>query len=97
MKIQIVNTNDKVIGLKERKNLDYKNNIYRSSALWIINSKGKSLLAQRALTKKHHPGKWRPAVSGTIEKNETYDSNIIKESEEELGLKNIHPKKIITL
>lgn len=91
-KIIIVNENDKIIDYKERDNTK-NNNIYRVSGLWITNDKGEILLARRAFTKSHSPGKWGPAVAGTVEKGETYYSNIIKEAEEELGLKNIKPKK----
>ena len=95
MKIIIVNDRDEVIGSKERESLDYSRDIYRVSALWIINDKGESLLAKRALTKKNHPGKWGPAAAGTVEEGESYESNIIKEAEEELGLKNIKLEKSI--
>lgn len=87
-KIIIVDKNDNVVGLKEWENLKNED-IYRVSALWVENSKGEVLLARRALTKSHSPGKWGPAVAGTVENKETYDSNIIKEAEEELGLKNL--------
>jgi len=43
-------------------------------------------LHEEHIQKKQNPGKWGPAVAGTVEENETYDSNIIKESQEELGL-----------
>src|SRR3989338_2890412 len=86
MKIIIVNDRDEVIGSKERESLDYSRDIYRVSALWIINDKGESLLAKRALTKKNHPGKWGPAAAGTVEEGESYESNIIKEAREELGI-----------
>jgi len=89
--IIIVNDQDEIIGHKERGTL-VKEDIYRVSALWITNSNGDILLAQRKFTKKHDPGKWGPAVAGTIDEGETYDSNIIKEAEEEIGLKDIQPK-----
>ena len=89
-KIIIVDENDKIVGYKERDALNPKD-IYRVSALWVINSKGGILLAQRAYAKKHHPGMWGPAVAGTIEKGETYKSNIIKETQEEIGICNIKP------
>lgn len=95
MKIQIVDSNDKVVEMKEREEINYETDIYRVSALWIINSQGKILLARRAFTKKQNPGKWGPAVAGTVDEGETYESNIIKETEEELGLKNISPEKAI--
>lgn len=91
-KIIIVDGNDNVIVYKERESLEVKD-IYRVSALWLTNSKGEILLARRALAKAHSPGKWGPAVAGTVEEGETYDSNILKEAEEEIGLKNVKFKK----
>lgn len=85
--IIIVDKNDQVIGHKLRQDLQ-ANDIYRASALWLTNSKGEVLLAQRSYDKKQHPGKWGPAVAGTLEKGETYDVNILKECAEELGLIN---------
>lgn len=55
------------------------------------------MLAQRSFKKKHDPGKWGPAVAGTVEKGETYYSNIIKEAKEELGLENINLKELVKL
>ena len=85
MKIAIVDRNDEVIGYKNRED-ELGDDISRVSALWVYNSKGQSLLAQRALNKKFSPGKWGPAVAGTVEEGETYLSNIIKETKEELGV-----------
>lgn len=86
--ITIVDENDNVIDAKERNEL-LLSDIYRVSALWIFNSNGDVLLARRAFTKSHDPGKWGPAVAGTVEEGETYDSNIQKEAKEELGLEGI--------
>lgn len=87
--IQIVNNDDQIIGYKPQSEVDSVKDIYRVSALWIINRKGDVLLAQRKLTKVHDPGKWGPAVAGTVEKGETYESNIYREAEEEIGLKGV--------
>lgn len=84
-KIIIVNENDEIIGSKERDKLE-PTDIYRVSALWIQNSKGDILLAQRSFNKRKDPGKWGPAVAGTNGEDETYESNILKEAEEEIGL-----------
>lgn len=93
MKIPIVDENDNIIRFAEGKEeIDLNHElIYRASSLWITNSKNEILLARRALSKAHDPGKWGPAVAGTVEEGETYESNILKEAEEELGLKNIKP------
>jgi len=89
-RIAIVNDQDEVIGYKGRETIT-KEDIYRVATLWITNSRGEILLAQRKFTKQHDPGKWGPAVAGTVDEGETYDSKIIKEAEEEIGLKDIKP------
>jgi len=87
MRIPVVDDKDEIIEYKERE-LVVKE-IYRVSALWLTNSKGEVLLAKRSLSKKQHPGKWGPAVAGTVEESENYEQNIIKEMEEELGIKDV--------
>ncbi|MDZ4256881.1 MAG: NUDIX hydrolase [archaeon] len=80
--------NDSILEYKEHSLLK-PNDIYRVSSLWVSNSKGHLLFAQRALSKKRDPGKWGPAVAGTVEKGETYEENIYKEAEEEIGLRGV--------
>ncbi|MEI6660171.1 MAG: NUDIX domain-containing protein [bacterium] len=90
MRIPVVNEQDEIIGYKERND---KNpvDIIRASGLWITSPDGYTLLAQRSFKKKHGPGMWGPAVAGTVEEGETYESNIIKEAEEEIGLVDFVP------
>jgi len=85
MKIQIVDDNDSLIAIKDSKSLD-KGDIWRISALWVKNSRGDILLARRSYNKRLDPGKWGPATAGTLEPDETYESNILKEAKEEIGL-----------
>ena len=91
MRIPIVDEQDKII-----KNIDederQKGDICRVSSLWVTNEKGEFLLAQRNFKKVRDPGKWGPAVTGTVEEGETYEENIKKEAQEEIGLTNIIPK-----
>jgi len=91
-KVTIVDENDNVIGQKERGTLS-PDDIYRISVLWLTNSKGEILIAKRSRNKSHDPGKWGTSVAGTVENGESYYENIIKEAEEEIGLKNFEPKK----
>ncbi len=86
--IIIVDENDTIIGHKPRELVEQAD-IYRVSALWLKNTKGEFLLAQRSMNKKNDPGKWGPAVAGTVEKGETYEQNIIREAIEELGLEGV--------
>lgn len=84
-RIIIVNERDEVIDHKSIEKIKPED-IYRVAALWIKNSEGNILLAKRAKNKKHDPGKWGPAVAGTVEQDEKYEENIRKEAKEELNL-----------
>jgi len=91
--IVVVDGEDNLIDNKPREIVDKEKLRYRVTALWLKNSKGESLLARRAYTKTHYPGIWGPAVTGTVDEGESYEQNMVKEAEEELGLKNIKLKK----
>lgn len=81
----IVNEKDEIIGHKHRHEI-LPNDIYRVSALWIENSAWELLISLRGFSKKNNPGKWSAAVAGTIDEGESYDENIYKEAQEELGI-----------
>lgn len=82
----IVNERDEVIGFKPDAEKT-ASDIGRVTGLFIFNSQKEILLSKRVAGKKHDPNKWSIAVCGTVEEGETYLSNIIKEAEEEIGLK----------
>lgn len=86
---QIVDENDEIIGHKPRNKIDFTKDYYRIGCLWLTNSNNEVLLAQRLLTKDKDPGLWGASAAGTLEKGETYESNIYKEAMEELGLSGI--------
>jgi len=92
-RIVVVDENDNVVGSESRAVVDEKKLRYRVTSLWVKNSKGENLLARRAYTKSHYPGRWGPAVNGTVEEGESYEVNMKKEVEEELGLKNVEFEK----
>lgn len=100
MQIPIVNFKDEIIAHKDRSEIDYMNDIFRTASLWITNRNGDVLLAQRKFDKKVDPGKWAEAVGGTVENDDSYLETIVREAEEELGLKGIEikvgPKQFIT-
>ena len=83
--IIIVDQNDDIIGDKPRNEIS-SHDIYRVSALWLANELNEILIAQRSFQKSKDPGKWGPAVAGTVEKGESYSDNIRKEILEELGI-----------
>jgi len=93
MRIPIVDENDEIIGYKDREDRN-PNDIFRITAIWITDENGNILLQQRKLNKKINPGKWGPAVSGTVEEGETYESNAYKEMKEEIGVNNVELKEV---
>jgi isopentenyl-diphosphate delta-isomerase len=99
MRIPIVNEKDEIIGYKDRADIDYTNDIFRSASLWVTNSNGEVLLARRSLGKRNDPGKWSEAVGGTVEGNDLYKDTVIREAKEELGIENfemtIGPKQML--
>ena len=84
--IIVVDDKDTVLGYKNRNQLLFTDRT-RVSAVWIENSKGDVLLAQRSLQKEFHPGLWGPAAAGGVEKSESYEQNAYKELFEEIGLR----------
>jgi len=70
------------------KNYESRYNYHR-----IRNTKGDFLLAQRGFLKSKWPWKRSVAVAGTVDVWETYDDNIYKEAEEEIGLTGVLFKK----
>lgn len=86
-KINIVDELNNIIGVKYRDEINYEVDRYQCTGLWVTNSNGEVLIAQRKLTKEKDPGKWSCAVAGTVAEGETFESNIYKEAEEEIGLK----------
>ncbi|MDR3125553.1 MAG: NUDIX domain-containing protein [Candidatus Nomurabacteria bacterium] len=90
----VVNENDEIIGAKSRSSVDGQRDIFRVAALWVVNSRGEVLVAQRSFQKSNSPGLWGPSVAGTVEPDETYASNIVKEAAEEIGLTDFEPVEI---
>ena len=90
MRVPIVDEDDNIIGYKERDEL-LPNDRNRDANLFVFNEKNEILLAKRSTNKKLFPDRWGMAVSGTVEEGETYESNILKEAKEEIGLIDINP------
>lgn len=86
MSIPVVNEKDEIIGYKERTDINSAIDIVRSASLWITNRNGDILLAQRKLTKRNSPGKWSEAVGGTVEGEDDYESTMLRETKEEIGI-----------
>ncbi len=83
--ITVVDEHDQIIGSKERE-VCGPEDITRVAGLVVYNTNQEILLSRRSLSKRYDPGKWSYAVMGTVEPDETYVTNILKEASEEIGL-----------
>lgn len=59
----------------------------KSTNIYVLNSVGQVLCHQRSLHKERWPGYWMTHVGGHVGAEETYESNALKELEEEAGIK----------
>lgn len=90
----IVDENDREIDRVPRWQADQDLLRYRITNIWIENSRGQVLIAQRGLNKTIAAGLWGPAASGTVEADQSYYDNAIQEVREELGIESIHLSKV---
>ena len=85
--LDIVDENNQLTGKTEERNIIHEKGIWhREVAVWIMNEKGEILLQKRAANKRQEPNKWA-ICAGHIEAGESIEDSIIREMEEELGIK----------
>lgn len=88
--LDIVNENDEVIGSAPRAECHSNPNlIHRVVHCWLINADGQFLWQQRSKLKKQSPGKWDMSCGGHILSGAQPYEELVRELEEELGVKDI--------
>jgi isopentenyldiphosphate isomerase len=92
--ILIVDDNDQPVGKASFKEVDEQGLIRRIVRLMLENKKGQILLQKRSETETVYPGRWDNSVAGHVDFGETNEQALMRESLEELGIKDINPKKI---
>ena len=83
----IVDGRDEVIGSASREEVHRKGLKHRSVHLLVFNRKGEVLLQKRSMQKDTFPNTWDSTVSGHVDSGENYDQSVIRESNEEMGIK----------
>jgi isopentenyldiphosphate isomerase len=58
----------------------------RSTNVYVLNHAGEVLCHQRSLQKERLPGYWMTHLGGHVGQSETYETNAVKELEEEAGI-----------
>lgn len=83
----IVDEDNNLTGKTEEREIVHTTGLWhREVAVWVINEKGELLLQKRSASKKQAPNKWA-LCAGHIDAGETPENSIVREIEEEIGLK----------
>jgi len=84
---EIVDANDKVIGVAKRRECHGNPAlVHRTAHVVVFHPDGSILLQKRSLAKDIQPGKWDTAVGGHLSPGENYEAGARREMTEELGL-----------
>lgn len=85
--LDVVDEDNNLTGkVEERNKIHEKNLWHREVAVWIMNEKGEILLQKRSANKLQGPNKWA-ICAGHIDRGEEVESAIVREMEEEIGIK----------
>ena len=83
----VVDADDRVVGTEERSRVHARGLKHRSVHVLIFDFSGRLFLQKRAATKDSAPLAWDSSAAGHLESGETYDEAVLRELDEELGLK----------
>ena len=85
--VDIVNENNEVIGQADKSEAHQKGLLHRTVISEVINSTGEWLLVKQA-SDRQDPGQYVSPVGGHMRAGESEISALLREAEEELGIKN---------
>lgn len=85
-KLDIVNEEDEVIGVKTRKEVHDEKLRHRSVMFFVFSEDGKLLLTKRSADKRFYPNYWSIVIGGHVPSEHSYEEALEKEMEEELGV-----------
>ena len=86
-KILIVNKEDRVIGAESKKTARSKGLIHRIVRIFLFNSTGQIFLQKRSSNMDIDPNLWDQSAGGHVDEGENYYEAAIRETSEELGIK----------
>jgi 16S rRNA (adenine1518-N6/adenine1519-N6)-dimethyltransferase len=82
----VVNERDEVIGQRPREEVHRLGLMHRAVHLLVFNARGQVFLQKRSLKKDRQPGVWDSSSSGHVDAGEAYDTSVVREAREEVGL-----------
>lgn len=85
--IDVVNKNDEVVGQASYKEIYDKALRHRIVHVLVFNNKGEMALQLSSKEKSFCPNHWGTPAGGHVQSGETYEQAILREMEEEIGIK----------
>lgn len=82
----VVDDKDRVIGAELRHIVHARGLLHRAVHALVTDSAGRVLMQKRSATKDMYPNQWAASASGHVDRGEDYDTAIIRELGEELGV-----------
>jgi isopentenyl-diphosphate Delta-isomerase len=84
--LDVVDRDDRVVDIRSRGEIHRDELLHRSVHLLVFNRAGELFLQKRSMIKDNNPGLWDFSVSGHVDSAEAYDSCVVREAREEIGL-----------
>ncbi len=95
--LDVVNENGEVINTLPRSEIHGNPSLlHRVVHVLVFNSKDELLLQKRSMKKDVAPGRWDTSVGGHVDSGETIEEALLRETEEELGIKDCEFKFLYT-
>ena len=82
----VVNERDEVVERQPRSVVHRLGLNHRATHALVFNSRGEVFFQKRSMKKDRQPGVWDSSASGHVDSGEDYDSCVVRELREEIGL-----------
>lgn len=87
--LDVVDDSDRVLSRASRKRVHDEYLIHRSVMFYVFDPDDRVFVNQRSATKEMYPSFWSIAFGGHVQAGETYESAVVREIEEETGLRDL--------
>lgn len=82
----VVDDQDRVVGAAPRREVHARGLLHRAVHVLVFDSAGRVLLQKRSASKDMYPNQWAASASGHVDRGEDYDTAVVREMGEELGI-----------
>ncbi|MGY8689904.1 MAG: NUDIX hydrolase, partial [Verrucomicrobiales bacterium] len=93
----VVDEADQVVRQATRRDVHANGWLHRAIHVFAFNKNGELFLQKRSHLKDVHPSTWDSSAAGHLDAGESYESAVVRELEEELGIEESPPEYVATL